>query len=100
MAHPKATQAPGQDKSTKGKLMLIRFDTNEHGTPISVHKCPDCGAQFTLCPPGDDNWGGCQDIDCPSYDADRDADSLFGGDERFEDPNTRIIKGPPAKRPH
>lgn len=50
---------------------------NEYGTPVSVHRCPDCGAEFTVCPPTSDNWGGCLADGCPSYDLARDVDIFF-----------------------
>ena len=58
--------------------MKIREDVNEHGTPISVHKCPDCGEEFTVCPPGGDDWGGCMAETCISYDPKRDGEILMG----------------------
>ena len=62
----------------------IGESTNEFGTPVSVHTCEDCGSEFTVCPPADDNWGGCQVENCRSYDFNRDADRLFDrGDERI-----------------
>ena len=65
--------------------MRLREDVNEHGTPISVHRCHSCGAEFTVCPPADENWGGCQSLDCESYELSRDADILFEeGRVRFE----------------
>jgi len=59
--------------------MKIREDTNEQGTPISVHKCSDCAEEFTVCPPAGEDWGGCLAPECKSYDQSRDADGLFGG---------------------
>ncbi len=50
---------------------------NEYGTLVSVHKCPDCGSEFTVCPPSNSDWGGCQAKTCISYDPKRDADKLF-----------------------
>ena len=60
--------------------MKIRLDVNEQGTPISVHRCPDCDDEFTVCPPAGDEWGGCLSPECSSYDPRRDADGLFGDD--------------------
>ena len=50
---------------------------NIYGTPISVHICGECKSQFTVCPPADEGWGGCQSLECSSYDPARDADKLF-----------------------
>lgn len=61
-------------------MTKLRDDVNEHGTPVSVHRCDWCGDEFTVCPPADGDWGGCQSLDCPSYDPDRDADALFEQD--------------------
>ena len=61
--------------------MKIREDVNEYGTPVSVHECTDCKNTFTVCPPADDDWGGCQAESCPSYDLKRDADRLFDADD-------------------
>ena len=52
--------------------MKIRDDVNEYGTKISVHKCADCGEEYTLCPAQPGDFGGCQDEDCSSYDPKRD----------------------------
>ena len=60
--------------------MKIRNDYNRYSTPISVHKCDTCGTAFSVCPPipdGAKGWDGCMDIDCKSYDSDRDANKLF-----------------------
>ena len=58
--------------------MKLREDTNEHGTPISVHKCSDCGEEFTVCPPAGEDWGGCMADTCISYDPKRDGDIFMG----------------------
>lgn len=54
---------------------------NEYGTPISLFTCAACGEDFTVCPavPEEkrDEWEGCMDTLCPSYDIDRDVDHLF-----------------------
>ncbi len=60
--------------------MKLREGKNEFGSPISVHKCSDCGEEFTVCPPAADNWGGCLSQECESYDPGRDVDGLFGDD--------------------
>lgn len=52
--------------------------TNEYGTPISTHVCEDCGAEFTVCPPAGEDWGGCLAETCISYDPKRDGDILMG----------------------
>jgi hypothetical protein len=56
------------------------MDSNDYGTPVSVHICDDCGTQFTVCPPGKEDWGGCLHEDCESYDINRDvmAKIFFG----------------------
>lgn len=58
--------------------MKLREETNEHGTPISVHQCSDCGEEFTVCPPAGEDWGGCMADTCISYDPKRDLDIKFG----------------------
>lgn len=59
---------------------MTELSVNEYGTPVSVHTCPDCGTEFTVCPPTDESWGGCLAKTCPSYDPARDADKYFGPD--------------------
>lgn len=58
---------------------------NDYGTPVSVHKCADCGTAFTVCPavPEDkrDQWERCLGESCASYDPARDADILFMTEE-------------------
>lgn len=61
-------------------MSKIDMSTNEYGSPISVHRCPDCGDEFTVCPPVGDDWGGCLAPTCKSYDPDRDMDSIFNND--------------------
>lgn len=55
---------------------------NEHGTPVSLHTCDSCGHEFSVCPavPEDarDQWDGCMQEDCESYEPTRDADLYFG----------------------
>lgn len=60
--------------------MLLGLDKNKYGTPVSLHKCDDCGNEFTVCPPAKENWGGCLSEICESYDINRDVDArlLFG----------------------
>jgi len=63
--------------------MKIDDSINEHGTPVSNHKCDTCGKEFTMCPaiPDDnDQWPNCLDETCASYDPDRDIDILFMSD--------------------
>ena len=59
--------------------MKIGESVNEFGTPVSVHRCDDCGDEFTVCPcqPDDREWGGCLAESCASYDMDRDVDLWF-----------------------
>lgn len=58
--------------------MKVREHVNEYGMPISVHVCEDCGEEFTVCPPGGEDWGGCLADTCISYDPKRDGDILMG----------------------
>jgi hypothetical protein len=61
----------------------LRDDTNEYGTPVSVHRCDTCGVEFTVCPsvpdgsPRLDDWGSCLAETCDSYDIARDVDMFF-----------------------
>ena len=55
----------------------IGLGNNKHGTPVSLHKCDDCGSEFSVCPPADENWGGCLGEGCESYDINRDVDALL-----------------------
>ena len=61
----------------------LRDDKNEYGTPVSVHKCLVCGAEFTVCPavPDGVEHGGCTGPECASYDSSRDVDLLFTNGE-------------------
>ena len=61
--------------------MKIGQGINKYGTHISLHICGDCGSRFTVCPPADDDWGGCQAEGCASYDIARDADRLFDNND-------------------
>lgn len=62
-------------------MAKIRDDVNEYGTPITVMKCEFCGVEFTLCPavPDErlDQWDGCLDTVCSSYDPARDVDAMI-----------------------
>ena len=61
-------------------MTWLKFDQNEYGTKISIHKCNFCGDEFTVCPAVSTNakgWGGCMAPNCTSYDETRDADKLF-----------------------
>ena len=60
---------------------LVGYDVNDYGTRVSVHECGECGDRFTVCPAVRDDFGGCQDEGCASYDPDRDVDSLFDSDD-------------------
>lgn len=58
--------------------------TNDHGTPVSLHKCDTCGTEFTVCPvirDDQDGWENCMLPECASYDPERDVDVLFASDE-------------------
>lgn len=61
--------------------MKVRDDVNEYGTPITVFDCESCGQEFTVCPAVADDrldqWSGCLQEDCPSYDPARDAEIYF-----------------------
>jgi len=54
---------------------------NECGTEISIFTCESCGAEFTVCPvvPPDllDQWAGCMDEGCASYDVTRDVEIFW-----------------------
>ena len=54
---------------------------NEYGIRVYVTKCKTCGVEFTVCPVPDnlDDWQHCMSEGCASYDQERDADKLFGG---------------------
>lgn len=57
--------------------------TNEHGTPVSTHKCDTCGQEYTVCPAIPDDkrgWESCMARECESYDPERDIDVLFASD--------------------
>ena len=58
-------------------MMLLELDKNKYGAPTSVHVCEDCGDRFTVCPPANENWGGCLSDICKSYDINRDVDALL-----------------------
>ena len=62
-------------------MSYLGLGKNEYGTPISLHICDDCGAEFTVCPPSNEDWGGCLREGCESYDINRDVDAImfFGG---------------------
>lgn len=64
--------------------MFVRADENEHGTPLTVHKCDECGNEFTVTPavPAErrDEWNMCMAESCPSYEPTRDAELYFGLD--------------------
>lgn len=70
-------------------MTKIRNDVNEFGSPVSVHLCAACGDEFTVCPPADENFGGCLAPGCASYDPARDVDKLFdeGSDAIVRLPN-------------
>lgn len=65
--------------------MKLRDDVNEYGTPVTWFRCEACGGDFSVCPavPPErlDNWGGCLDEGCPSYDLSRDAEVFFAPDD-------------------
>jgi hypothetical protein len=54
---------------------------NEYMVTVAKFICDDCGDLFTVCPPPDKTrihvWNKCLAYECPSYDANRDADRLF-----------------------
>lgn len=52
---------------------------NEYGTPVSIHTCPMCGQEFTVCPPVvEEEFGAyCMAVECASYDSSRDAEKFF-----------------------
>jgi len=61
-------------------MTWIRFDRNQYGTQISVHKCDNCGKRFTVCPaiaPDSEGWDGCLAETCDSYDPARDVDLMM-----------------------
>ena len=59
--------------------MKIRDSHNQFGTKISIHRCDECWNEFTVCPAVEnEGWENCLGPECSSYDADRDADRLFG----------------------
>lgn len=59
--------------------MKIGTCMNEYGALVSLHRCPGCGCEFTVCPPVPDgqDWGGCQAETCSTYDKNRDVDRLI-----------------------
>lgn len=61
------------DKERPGGIR-IGESHNEYGTTVSVHLCFGCGAEFVVCPPAGDRWGGCLAESCPTYDSSRDID--------------------------
>lgn len=65
--------------------MFLGYTTNDYGTPVSEHKCDECGRTFTVCPipidPTSPSWAGCLAPECRSYDPERDVDALFEQDE-------------------
>lgn len=65
--------------------VTMREDVNEYGTPVGAFTCQSCGREFTVCPrPADpERWAGCTHPECPSYDAERDAEPLFMPDAEF-----------------
>ena len=61
-------------------MTWISYALNEYGTPVSVHRCRDCGSQFSVCPAVNKDgprWGGCLATTCISYNPKRDADRMF-----------------------
>jgi len=64
---------------------------NEYGTTITAMVCQSCNQLFTVT--GEhtpESWGnGCLDVECDSYDVDRDVDLMF------EIEPWRIRKEPP-----
>ena len=73
--------------------MKLRNNYNRFRTPVSVHRCDACGAEFTVCPPAknDSDWDGCMAENCDSYDPSRDIDKLFDGGS----PNIKWEELPP-----
>ena len=58
--------------------IVVPVRLNEYGSLVSVHRCRDCGGDFTVCPPVGPEWGdGCLSEVCSSYDPRRDADIYF-----------------------
>ena len=58
--------------------ILISYGRNEYGTRVSEHVCLRCGGTFTVCPAyAEEDWGGCLEPTCETYDPSRDADKLF-----------------------
>ena len=62
-------------------MSRIKDTYNLQGTKITEFVCEFCGTIFTVCPAvnkdKDDDWKGCMDLGCKSYDPDRDADKFF-----------------------
>ena len=56
--------------------MKIGERPNHYGRIVGVHRCDDCGREFTVTTLRED-WGGCLSEDCVSYDITRDADLFF-----------------------
>ena len=56
--------------------MKIGERLNEYGVTVGVHRCDDCGCEFTVTTLRED-WGGCLSEGCASYDIARDADLFF-----------------------
>ena len=63
-------------------MTYLGRSTNEYGTPVSRHRCDDCGDEFTVCPESP-NFGGCLAEGCPSYDISRDIDRVWDGVQKF-----------------
>jgi hypothetical protein len=61
--------------------MRLRETTNEFGTPVVEYRCETCRERFTVCPAPaaeeDDQWNGCTQPECASYDPERDVDKCF-----------------------
>lgn len=69
-------------------MTFLRYDFNEYGTKISVHRCDTCESEFTVCPavkPNSKNWEYCLADTCESYDPARDADVLFMSDKEIKE---------------
>lgn len=72
-------------------MPVIGNTTNEYGTPVRRYECESCGEEFTVCPVpmSDEGWRNCLSEDCPSYDPERDVDSLFDGSDET---GRRVVK--------
>lgn len=62
----------------------MKLSVNEKGAFISLHTCPVCGDEFTLCPPrASFDRHGCMSPECDTYRPGCDADRLFGDHDGY-----------------